>query len=667
MALIGTRTFKGEIPRLRPHLIGDTNAQRAIDCDFANGSLKPLKGGFLLSNMANNPVRGIYTEDGVNFYTWAAETYAFQSPVIDDVNLRVYYLTPSQGEFRVTTKLGMSPFGPSPAGGNTFLAGVPRPTVAPQLSVVDNRSIPGIPVMPDYPLYSLVIEAWWEDATGRQYARSNFSWVQIVELEEYTITKPIKPIKPSAGNTDVPDSYDPETLRLAIRLKLTNTESDTEILAVLARGSTPGRSSALPGSLEVSVDEEDANTARIRLKWGISETRAYTYTYKNTWDEESAPAPADTISLTYIQSVRVQATAGVFTNYRPFSKYQIYRTFGASGSYLPIKMISPGPVFIDGYAKPDPDGEALQSTNWTPPPKGLQGIDLTANGWFVAFKGNTLYMSEPFRPHAWPYNMTFPKNIRGVRVGQQSIVVTTAEGVHVVAGAHPSAAQSIRLSTPQAGIAARSMTNVDDAVAYASRDGFVMVSGTSASTEMSQQLFDRETWKRYTGTQLSDASMRFAYHDGALVASTPTNITASGEIQGFLLRMDETAGSFTRTSARYDSTFYLPVADSLYYSSGAAVYQFRGGDPGTFDWWSRDFIFPMQETFGAGYIRCTGAANLEVYAEGVLVATKTGLTTGHFRLSDRLPRKLRWSFRLTGSGEVFEIFLARSMMELQNG
>lgn len=666
MALIGTRTFGGEIPRLKPYLIAEANSQRAIDCDFANGSLKPLRGGFLLRSMVNNPVRGIYTEDGINFFTWLNETFAFQSPVIDDTFSRVYYLTPSDGVFMATTKTAMSPSGPTPSGGNAFRAGIPRPTAAPILSVVDNVNvaIAGYPIMPDYPSYGIIMEAWWEDATSRQYSRFTASFTQLRELEEYNVTKPSKP---AAGSAGLPTNYDPETLRLAVQVRLVNTASNTDILSVVARVGSPGRSSALPGSLEISVDDAGSTTASMKFKWGIAETRAYTYTYRNTWEEESAPAPAETISLTYIQTVRIEVTPGDFTGYRAFDGYQLYRTYGANGAYLPVKMISAGPVFLDGYAKPDAGGEALQSTNWTPAPTGLQGIDLTANGWFVAFKGNTLYMSEPYRPHAWPYNMTFPKNIRGVRVGQQSIVVTTAEGVHVVAGAHPSAAQSIRLSIPQAGIAARSMTNVDDAVAYASRDGFVMVSGTSASAEMSQQLFDRETWKRYMGTQLSDASIRFAYHDGALVSTSATNIVASGEIQGFLLRMDEGAGSLTRLSSRYDSTFYLPVADSLYYSSGSAVYQFRGGDPGTFDWWSKDYVFPMQETFGAGYVRCTGSVDLEIYADGVLVATKTGITSGYFRLSGTMPRKLRWSYRLRGTGEVFEFFLGRSMMELQRG
>lgn len=663
MALIGTRSFKGEIPRLEPYLIGDNNAQRALDCDFVNGSLKALRDGFLLRNMINNPVRGIYTEDGINFYTWNMETHAFQSPVIDDTNNRMYYLTPSEGAFRVASKIGMAPNGPSPTAGNTFIAGVPRPTVAPVLSAVDNNTI-GAPVMPDYPVYSILLEGWWEDAYGRVYSKTNVPFSSVKELVEYTFTRPNKP---DPDEQELPDNLDLETLKLAVRMTLTNSATSEEIVGVVARVGSPARSNSLPGGIEVSVEDDATLPGKLRIKWGIAETRAYTYTYINTWNEESAPAPAETISVTYIQSVRVQTSPGVFTNYRPFLKYQIYRTFGANAAYLPIEMISPGPVFIDGYQRPWAGGESLESTNWTPAPTGLKGLDLSPNGWFAAFKGNTLFMSEPYRPHAWPYNMTFPSAIRGIKVGQQSIVVTTADGVYLAVGAHPSAAQQMKLSTPQPGIAQRSMASIDGAVAYASNDGFVLVAGSSASPEVSQKLFDRATWRQLFSTQLSDASMRFAYHDGALISTSSTNISDPVQMKGFLMRMDEDVGNLSRLSARYDSTFFLPVADSLYYSSGSAVYQFRGGDAMQFDWWSKDYIFQMQETFGAGYIRCSGSVDLELYADGELVATKTGLTTGHFRLNGRLPRKLRWSFRLIGTGEVNEIFLARSMMELQRG
>lgn len=338
---------------------------------------------------------------------------------------------------------------------------------------------------------------------------------------------------------------------------------------------------------------------------------------------------------------------------------KVYRTFGSNSTYIEAQYAATGANMAkDSSWTPKTGGQALESTNWTPPPTGLQGSELMPNGWFAAFKGNTLYMSEPYRPHAWPYNMTFAKSIRGIRAGQQSLVVITADGVYIVAGNHPSAAQQVKLSTPQPGIVQRGMANIDGAVAYTSNDGFVLVDGTSASPALSQAFFDRQTWRSRYGQNLS--SMALAYHDGAMVAASSVNEDS------FIIRMDDGARSFTRMSERFDAMFLLPVNDALYYSQGNVVYQFQGGSPGSFEWWSPDHIFPRHDAMGAGYIRCDGTVNLEVFGDGQLLATKTNLTTGHFRLSGKIPRCLRWSFKLYGTGTVYECFLGRSMMELQN-
>ena len=649
MTIIAYRDFKGEIPRTEPHLLPDSNAQLAVDCDFANGSVKPIKGGFFMQSMQNNPVRGIYTEDGLNFYTWPQETLAFNSPVIDDTNNRVYYLTPSEGIFRVASKVGMTPFGPSPAPGSQWKAGVPRPTTAPKLSLINRTTLH------DFPNISVVGEAWWEDGSAKQYNRTAVTMVEVTPLRAYSFNKPARPDQPTGENVVA------ATYTLSVRITFKNTDDGTEIMSALIRPGVTSRSNSLPGGVEFSIDESSSEVAVVNMAWGVVETRAYVYTAVNTWEEEGAPSPPSTISLTYIQDVQIEVTAVDFTGYRPGKVANVYRTFGTSATYIQIEYEYPGSGLIgyDRSWKPKVDGHALQSEAWTPPQDGLQGVVLAPNGWFAAFKDNTLYMSEPYRPHAWPYSMTFAKAIRGVCVGQQSIVVTTADGVYAVAGAHPSAAQQINLNTPQPGIAQRSMTQVEGAVAYASNDGIVFVSGSSASSELGQKLFDRGTWRARYGNQITNASMRFAYHDGALVSASAT------ESNGFLLRMDENIGSFTRLSAKYDCMFFLPVNDALYYTIGNALYQFRGGSPGSFTWHSKDFIFPMQNTFGAGFIRCDQPTTITIYGDGVQVAQKT-VTTGHFRLPANMPRRLRWSFKLESAGAVYECMLGRSMMELQN-
>lgn len=655
MAVITYKSFRGEVPRLDPHLLPDIAAQRALNCEFGDGTLSPMRGGAQVATVLSNPARGLYTEDGLNFFSWSVEAQVFNSPIIDDAYNRIYYLLPSEGTFRVTTRLGMDSTGPTP--GQTWLVGVPRPTVAPVLSLVDRDSLP------DYPVANVDVRTWWV-LNGTRYGEFNVPFAEYTRFKSYSFGASTKPV----GDEFV-------DAQLVAQFRMTD-ENGTEILSVEVPSGSTGSSNAVPGGIEVSLSstqsEPDGNgivltNGAFTVSWGVVETRAYTYVNVNDWTEESAPAPATQISPTYIQDVQVVVAPTTFTGYRPFSKFKIYRTFGTVGTYLPPTVTatgSDGLTFLDSSSTPDPAGDALASADWVPPQVGLQGMVLMANGWFAAFKGNTLYMTEPFRPYAWAYSKTFAKNIRGLCPGQGGLVVTTADGVSIVPGANPVAASQLLLSTPQPGVAQRSMTMLDGAVAYASHDGIVLVLGGQASVTQSQTLFTRAAWRELMATILDDASMRFAYFDGALVGSSHT------QAQGFVIRFDENAGDFVRTDERYDLTAMLPVADALFYTVGSQVYRYQGGDPKQLDWQGKDFIFPVPQTFAAGFIRCDGDVTLTLYADGVqrteqvLAQADVVTNQGYFRLPDMNKRR-RWSVRLRSTAPIYEFAVARTKKELQ--
>jgi len=637
MAVISYKQFSGEIPNSEPQLLPGDRAQMAKNCEFTNGALQPMRDGVLLQTMLNNPVRGIYTEDGISFYTWSVETQAFKSPVTGDTNRRVYYLTPSVGKFNVSTTLGMAYNGPTPLAANTWKAGVPRPSVAPTLTLVKRTTLA------DYPSAGVKIDVWWEYG-GTQYGKISPGFNTVTPFTVFTFTPP------AFVSGSMPDGA---TLTAKISF-VDGANNNAEIMAMTIKSGTNGRSSALPGGLEASLE----TSGKITISWGVIDTRAYVYTYRNDWKEEGANSPAALVSPTYMDDVQIGVTLDSFAGYRPFLDFKVYRTYGSNPTYVGVNVSGSGQILVDASNRKSVVGAALESTDWTPPPDGLQGLALMPNGWFAAFKDNTLYMSEPYRPHAWPYSISFAKGIRGIAVAQQSLVVTTADGVHVVTGAFPAAAQQMRLNSPQPGIAQRSMTPVDGAIAYASNDGIVFVEGADATISVSQKLFTRAKWRERFSSVLSDGSLTFAYHDGCLVGSSPT---AS---EGFTLRLDEDVGALCRIDAGFGAMFFLPVTDSLYYSVGANVYLFKGGINKTMDWWGKDWVYPQHSTFGAAYIRCDGPTTITLYADGDQVYSTTQ-STGHFRLPS-LPRALRWSVRFSGAYTVSEFSMAQSMLELKS-
>lgn len=634
MTSIAIKQFSGELPNIPKYALPDFNAQQAINCDFAQKDLRPLRNGLEVFTAANN-IKGVYTEDGLKFLTWPIETYAFKSPVVADVNSRIYFNNTSG--LKVTTLSEATVTGGEPA--NSWLVGVPLPAAAPVLELVN------LTTLRDYPSAVATIVGWYEKA-GTRYQEGQLTVTTTTVWKNYTYTKPTR------------DSNTPEDATLYVSYRILD-GADTVLSITLAdKGSATASSQAVPGGVELTIVSSGETSSTINLTWGKYETRAYVFTVSNTFGEESGPSPANTIDVSYLEEVKVSVAIPSFGGYRPHASTNIYRTFGASPSFVRVaaQSVTSG-VYLDKSYSTKDIGVGLTTLDYEPPPADLFGLTPLPNGSFAAFKDNALYMCEPYRPHTWQYKMTFPTAIRGICMGSQALIVTCANGSHLVLGNTPAQMQSMPLPAPQAGITHRSMAQLEGAVAFASNDGIVLVSGSQATLDVSQKFFSREDWRSRYATILDD--VRFAYHDGFLVA------VSSSENKGFIVRMDEAAGTFTQFNVRYDSAYYLPVADTLYYSVGNKLYRFRDGDYYQADWWSKEFVLGQYTSFGAAYVRCRGPVTVSIYADNVLWHSFEATQTGYFRLPAG-KRALSWSVRFQTEDALEEFVMAESMGELRS-
>lgn len=634
--MISLRKFGGEVPLLPPSELPPYAAQQAVNCDFSSGELVSMNGGYLINTVVNS-VKSIYTEDGINFFTWPHEAWPVKSTVMRDTYDRVYYLD-NAGVLRVTTKSGATPTGGEPS--LSYKAGVPRPTVAPVLAIVDRTDLR------DYPGATFTITAWWE-YNGKRYQEASVVVTEVAALRSYSFYVAVR---------DTVNTPDGAVVRATF--KALDSGLKPFMTITMTAGDTDTRSNALPGGVTFALTKIAGEQHRFDLTYGISETRAYIYTTANTWNEESPPSPPTQVSTTYIQDVMVTLTAVSFAGgYRPLSAYRTYRTVGTSADYLLVKE-SASLVFTDDSSRAEDILGSLETADYASPPASMDAIVALPSGAMAGFKGSTLYLSENYRPHSWQYEIPFQKSIRGICVGAGGLVVTTADGSYMVIGTDPASMQPVPLPLPQAGIAQRSMAKLPGSVSFASNDGIVAVSGTQASMAQSQALFSRKKWQERYGAILADASMRFAHHDGGLVA------TSSSQALGFILRTDGAdQGQLSQFNVQMDSMFQLPSTDALYYSVGSNVYQFAGGAALSKTWWSKDFVSPSEVSLGFGYARVTGSITLYVYADGVEVG-QFALTTGHFRVRGGR-RAFRWSVKFVGTGTVHEFHLARAGSELK--
>lgn len=661
MTAMSLKEFIGMVPRSPDHLLPDNAAAFADNCDFSRSQLQPLRGGAEILS-TSKPIYGMYTDSGAYWYTWESYVVAYRSPVINEQFNRVYYIEGNPGVLMVTVTPetdGRPPMtGGPPKPELRWAAGVPNPTVAPKLDLIERSSLP------DYPNALLEFKLWYTDGSVA-YGVQTIAPFPVIDITwkryHFDVSQYPPPAEAPAGAVLVVQ---------AIATEGTPAGGNKQLFSMnTATNSTTGATtSALPGGITMTLEAAAGNIMYVNFAWGVIETRAYVYTEVNVWNEESGPSPVTLISPTYMQDVRVTMTHpdNAASGYRLRKESNVYRTYGGS-QYIKANAagVVTGTVFDDSARTVQSGtGTALASLTWVVPPVGMNGLVLAPNGWFAAFAGNTLFMSEPYRPHTWQYTMTFPKAITGICVGAQVIVVTTREATYIVTGPHPHSVTSMVVPIPVGGITHQSMCAVEGGVAFLSNDGIVVVEGSQASLAVNQRLFTRQVWRDMFGDDLP--TMHLAYHDGTVVAASWAADT------GFVLELDEAGGAMTRYNFQHTALMRLPVQDALYYAANNKIYRFREGEYLNAAWNSKVFITPKYVKLGIGFARMSGSGTIkaEMYADEALVHTETLSPDATHAKYFRLPSHrgaLKWQIILTLTGGCIleDIAFAQTPEELK--
>lgn len=409
----------------------------------------------------------------------------------------------------------------------------------------------------------------------------------------------------------------------------------------------------------VGVPKPAAAMGLVSLGPGSStydESRAYTYTYVNQYGEEGPPADPCLVDLKEDQTVNLSYTVlSDSSGYCPVRKVRVYRTStGTQGTdYLFVSEIvvdAANPRFADSI-KNSALGEAISTRGYYPPPRNLRGITAMPNGSLAGFEGNTVWFSQPYLPYAWKIANTqvLQNNVIGMCAYDTGLYVTTRAYPVMISGYSPDTMSAQKIPAIQAGVSKGSIVNAGPFVAWASHDGIVTARGLSASLDMSFQFFTRDEWRNRYASKLS--LMRLNVHDGHLLAwftdGTP----------GFLIRLDENTPSFTKLTDPITCAFVHPEADALYLGYGANIYNFKGSlSRMAYTHWSKDFLLPRPESFGAIQFIGGGSVTVTVYADDVAVLTQPLLLTTTGLTVIRLPsgfKSRRWSFKIDGQADSF--------------
>ena len=425
----------------------------------------------------------------------------------------------------------------------------------------------------------------------------------------------------------------------------------------------------------------------------IQVTRAYVFTYVSEFGEEGPPSigVVATGNEGEAWTLTVPAPSGAVTSGRSLVYKNIYRTItGSNGTatYYFVGQIGIATTsFVDSFSDDVVVSNAqLKSFSWSPPPTDLVGIVSMPNGILAGFRGNELWFSEPYRPHAWPaeYQVSTDYAIVGLGLMGQTLVVCTKGFPWTATGVRPSSMSLAKIQTKEPCLSRGSIVSTPEGVYYASPNGIVVVVPGAVRPVTSGLITPGEWVKNTVPSKLRAVRFHTAY-----MAFETTGATTKGLMIDFT---DQKMGY----QALLDSNPITAIQADEYTSSPLMI---RSGNLYVLDppdetyqqpylWRSKVYRTPLAVNLGAAKIYFTvptGAPTLttentnlvqtlganqyalfRMYADGVLKHTRELRVSGElFKLPSGY-KATSWQFEIEGRVTVFDIQVASSAKELRN-
>ena len=183
------------------------------------------------------------------------------------------------------------------------------------------------------------------------------------------------------------------------------------------------------------------------------------------------------------------------------AKRRIYRantgTTGTAYQFVgEIKLFNT--KFVDDLASHEL-GEVLPSETWYPPPSDLRGLVTLPGGILAGFSGDTVWISEPFLPHAWPaeYRVALDAPVVALGVVATGLIVLTRGRPYLISGADPGNLSPVKVDFPHGCVNRRSVVDMGGVLVYCGPDGLVRVNGVEGDLLTRDVLSSKEWNSRY--------------------------------------------------------------------------------------------------------------------------------------------------------------------------
>ena len=204
--------------------------------------------------------------------------------------------------------------------------------------------------------------------------------------------------------------------------------------------------------------------------------------------------------------------------------------------------------------------DILSSDNYDPPPEDMEGLTAVQNNILVGFVGNTLYFSEPGRPHAWPdaYAVLLEYNIVGVAAISGSMLVTTDSYPYIVSGSDPANGMATaRIDANYPCLNRYSIVTMGYGLVYSTHGGLAVYSASSGPAIITKLLYNNNTWQ----ADIDPKTIVAEYYGDNYFASHSTG--------AFVFEQDaKVGGFFVNCDYSFSASFYDSIDGNVYYVSG---------------------------------------------------------------------------------------------------
>lgn len=697
--------FAGELPITDSRLLDSRQATEAVNCELVSGALRAMRGPGLVKNTAS-AARTLFKHDVDDWLTWDRCVSVVKSAVVDADGEKPLGQLLITGDREYPTMYL--------AGGEVYRLGIPRPAARPEVRVMSEAALGDVEAMA-FAVGSL-------DSAPARYGYEGAS-IQTAEgiTMSFSCTRTLRGVNASAATATVSTSsaeisgggaaggdmvcsglvFDRGATLEAKRLHLNDTAFDgrtdwttEEVAARIAEAGYDsvedwwnafGRDEGVCPWDSVSCCRKNGYTYYAGGSLlSIVRSSAYCYTVVQSLAgglirHESAPSPASAvIDVPDGDGVVVSGfTIPSLPDIR-ITHVRIYRTVsGAQSSDFRFlaelsveELRGLGWKYVDTLHDKDVSGEILMTSAWDAIPDNARGLIKTDNGIYACFRGNELLVSEPFIPYAYPasYRLTVEDTIVALAHVDGTIVVLTTGRPYLAQGTAPESLNLVHLPIEQSCVSALSVATLPGGVMYASPDGLMWFTSNEQNLATGGT-FSREQWRAMGPERLMGS-----VHDGRYVGFF------EGSNKGFLyyigradvVRLELPEGWKVRALYHHseDDALYLSVEAP----EGNGIWQFEAenGDLLPYRWKSKLFFTSSLCAMSAARVRgeqnARNAVRMEIYGPDGKRARTSLRLTGDRAVRIRPMRSERvWSFRLSGTADVYEARMGGGVEEVEYG